>query len=220
MNKIKYNFLIIMTCMIYVIFLFNININSYAYEKQSINNVVQTSKQTVEINTHTKVLSTRNVSYYNINHYTDLSIMNDITVDEINIIIDYWNDRSGGNCPFINNGQIFIDAAKETGLDPIYILAHAGLESGWGTSYYAKNYHNYFGIGAFDEDPDNATNYYNDTMKDGIIKGALWIKENYYENGQTTLYSMRYNNGYHEYCTSDTWTDLIVSIMRTSYSLI
>lgn len=218
MNKSKYNFLIIALCIIYIIFIIsNININSYAYEEKTVD--TQVSKQIITY-TNKEVTSVRNVSYYNINYYTDLSIMNDVTVDDMNKIINYWNYYSDEYCPFVNNGQMFIDASRETGLDPVYILAHAGLESGWGTSYYARNYHNYFGIGAFDQNPDNAIKYSNDKMEDGIIKGAIWIKENYYENGQTNLYSMRYNNGYHEYCTSDTWVDLIVDIMQTSYSLI
>lgn len=223
-----FRFLLIILSIIYITNIpFNINNNLYTYgeslEEIKINTSLQVSRQiteTTETITSNKVISNRNVSYYNITCYSDLSVMNSITVDEINKIIDYWNYYCGGNSPFTNNGQIFIDAARETGLDPIYILAHAGLESGWGTSYYAKNYHNYFGIGAFDDDPDNAINYSNYEMEDGIIEGAKWIKENYYDRGQTNLYSMRYNNGYHEYCTSNTWVDEITNIIQTSYSLI
>jgi beta-N-acetylglucosaminidase len=165
------------------------------------------------------MVSTRNISYNDINHHTDLSVMNKVTVDDINRIITYWDSACGGS-PFLNEGQIFIDASIESGLDPVYILAHAGLESAWGNSYFGTMYHNYFGIGAFDYDPDNAINYSNDNMREGIIEGAKWIKENYYNTGQTSLYSMRYNNGYNEYCTSDTWVNSITSIIQTSYSLI
>lgn len=168
----------------------------------------------------TEVSSYRDISYQYIDSYTDLSIMKDITVNQLNKIIEYWNSVYSGNSPFINQAQIFIEAALETGLDPVYILAHAAVESAWGTSYYATNYHNYFGIGAFDDDPDNAIKYNYTTLKDGIIQGAKWIKENYYNNGQTSLFSMRYNNGYHEYCTSTTWIYSISDIIRTSYSLI
>jgi peptidoglycan hydrolase FlgJ len=40
-------------------------------------------------------------------------------------------------------------AAKPFGLNPLVILAQAALESGWGTSYMAKNIFNFFGITAF-----------------------------------------------------------------------
>lgn len=167
-----------------------------------------------------QVKSSRNLSYYDITEYTDLSAMRTITADQMNEIIDYWNSRNSLHSPFTGNGQAFINASKESGLDPVYILAHAAIESAWGTSYYATNYHNYFGIGAFDSNPDNAVNYGNDSMENGLINGATWIANNYYNQGQTSLYTMRYNNGNHEYCTSTTWVDSITNIIQTSYSLI
>ncbi len=39
-------------------------------------------------------------------------------------------------------------AAKQFGLNPLVIMAQAALESGWGTSYMAKNIFNFFGITA------------------------------------------------------------------------
>lgn len=167
------------------------------------------------------VTSTNNIQYNEISVYTDLSVMTTINADQMNEIIDYWAKLRNGNMPFSGKGQIFIDAAKESGLDPVYILAHAAFESGWGTSYYASVHHNYFGIGAFDRDPSNAINYGNDGMANGIIQGAKWIADNYYSAGQTSLYGMRYSeSGTHNYCSSTTWADNIASIMRTSYQVI
>lgn len=167
------------------------------------------------------VSSTRNVQYNEINVYTDLSVMKTITADQMNEIIDYWGSIRNGNMPFTGKGQIFIDAAKESGLDPVYILAHAAFESGWGTSYYATAHHNYFGIGAFDSNPSNAVNYGNDGMANGIINGAKWIADNYYSAGQTTLHTMRYSpSGTHNYCSSTTWGGNIAHIMSVSYELI
>lgn len=163
----------------------------------------------------TTVESSRNISYYEIGVYTDLSVMNTITADQMNEIIDYW-----GAYEFMGHGQTFIDASKQSGLDPVYILAHAAIESGWGTSEIAQTKHNYFGIGAFDYDPYNCSYTMGDGLAQGIIEGAIWIADNYYNEGQTSLYTMRYNGGYHEYCTSTTWADNIANIMYTSYSVI
>lgn len=119
--------------------------------------------------------------------------------------------------PFHGNAKVFLQAAKESGLDPRYILAHAAVESAWGTSNYAKNRNNYFGIGAFDSNPDMAYTFGsgNDGLATGIIEGAKWISKNYYNGkyGQTTVNKMRYNNGVHQYCTSGTWTSSIANIM-------
>lgn len=160
--------------------------------------------------------SDRSLEYYDISVHTDLSNMREVTTDQMNEIIEHWKPNS----PFVGYGQAFIDASKESGLDPVYILAHAALESGWGTSSIARNKHNYFGIGAFDRSAYENSLTMGDSVYNGIVEGAKWISRNYYEAGQTSLYTMRYNNGSHEYCTSETWMYDIASIIRTSYSLI
>ncbi|MDY3006266.1 glucosaminidase domain-containing protein, partial [Anaerococcus porci] len=107
---------------------------------------------------------------------------------------------------------------KQSGLDARYILAHAALESGWGRSNIAKRYNNYFGIGAFDNDPNNAKNFSNSGLASGIINGAKWIAKNYYNSSykQTTLYKMRNNNGVHQYATDPNWHNKIANIMKGS----
>lgn len=125
--------------------------------------------------------------------------------------IDAFIKKKRKDSPF--TGAAINKAAKASGLDPRYILAHAAVESAWGTSNYAINHHNYFGIGAFDSNPDNAKNYGNNGMEAGLVNGAVWIRENYYDKGQTTVYKMRYNGGSHEYCTSTTWVGSITNIM-------
>ena len=119
---------------------------------------------------------------------------------------------AGPNRGFSGKGKYFIAAANASGLDPRYILAHAALESAWGDSNYAKA-GNFFGIGAFDSNPDNAYNYGNSDMESGLINGAVWIRKNFYDAGQTTLYKMRHNNGSHEYATDPDWDNKIASIM-------
>lgn len=165
------------------------------------------------------VRASRYVSTSEISANTDLSVMREVNADQINKIINYWAKVNGGST-FIGLGQVFIDASKQTGLDPVYILAHAGLESAWGTSAIAVNKHNYFGIGAVDTNPYGGAHVQGDSVSEGIMTGATWIAKNYYNKGQTSLYSMRYNNGVHEYCTSTTWPYSIATIIQTSYSLI
>lgn len=48
-------------------------------------------------------------------------------------------------------------AGKKFNLNPVVILAQAALESGWGTSYMARNIFNFFGITAF----GNPNDYWN-----------------------------------------------------------
>lgn len=132
-----------------------------------------------------------------------------ISVSEMN---DWINRIAPANSPFRGKGDVFIRASEESGLDPKYIFAHAATESAYGTSDYAKA-GNFFGIGAFDSNPDNAYNYGHDSMDEGLIEGAKWIARNYTNVGQDTLYKMRFNNGSHEYASDPEWANTIASIM-------
>lgn len=142
----------------------------------------------------------------------DLGIWSPISSKELN---NYINKHAPKNSPFRNNADIFIRAGKESGLDPRYLLAHAALESGWGTSRIARNKNNYFGIGAFDSSAYKSAYSFNSGLAGGIIEGAKWISNNYY-NGkydQKTLNRMRNNNGVHQYATDPEWANKIASIM-------
>ena len=140
-----------------------------------------------------------------------------ITTEEMNDIIDYWDSQSGGTA-FTGYGSAFIEIAEDTGLNPIYIFAHAAVESAWGKSNMAVNKNNYFGIHAYDSNPDLALDM-GDSVFEGIYNGASWIARNYYNEGQDTLHLMIY--GPKQYASAaDAWISQIVSIMNTSYRVL
>ena len=147
----------------------------------------------------------------------NLGMWSPVTAEEMNS----WIASKSSDSPFNGNGEIFIKAAQASGLDPRYILAHAAVESGWGKSNIALTKNNYFGIGAFDTNPSAAYTFAagasNDGLATGIIEGAKWIADHYYKGkyNQTSVYRMRYNNGVHQYCTSETWVGSIGSIMAS-----
>ena len=55
--------------------------------------------------------------------------------------------------PLPRLGAAFTKAERDTGINARYLVAHAILESGWGTSWIARVKHNLFGYGAYDRDP-------------------------------------------------------------------
>ncbi len=130
--------------------------------------------------------------------------------------INNWIRAKAPNSPFNGQGQAFIEAQKQSGLDARYILAHAALESAWGTSRIAREYHNYFGINAYDSNPDDAKKSSNRSLQAGIINGAVWIKEHYYNRGQKTLYAMNHDKNGHNYASDKAWGDKIANIMKGS----
>lgn len=143
----------------------------------------------------------------------DLGIWSPMSVSELNAWI---NSHAPKGSPFRGHARIFIEAAKQSGLDPRYILAHAAVESAWGTSNIARKKNNYFGIGAFDSSPYKSAHTFNSGLAAGIIGGAKWISTNYYngKHNQKTIQSMRFNHGVHQYATDPNWVNAITSIMK------
>ncbi|MBU5268071.1 N-acetylglucosaminidase [Virgibacillus proomii] len=121
--------------------------------------------------------------------------------------------------------QAFVEGAKLYGINEIYLIAHALLETGNGTSKLAtgvkhngKTVYNMYGIGAKDSCPLECGKSYAYsqgwfTPELAIKGGAKFVAENYISVGQDTLYKMRWNpsfaakNGYayHQYATDIGW---------------
>ena len=146
---------------------------------------------------------------------TDIGANSKITTADMNRVIDYYDKHVRGGTPFKNRGEVFIKASRVTGLNPIYLFAHAACESSYGNSYLAKTRKNYFGINAVDSDPGRAS-HMGDDIEEGIVSGAVWIKQNYYDNGYTTLSSMK-NAGY---ASDPNWARNISSVANTAISVL
>lgn len=196
---------------------------TYKYLYEDINVEVASVKSTNK-NLESKVKSLEKTisasKKYDANNYSrgalpekDLTKYSLISIEEMN---EWIVQRAPKNSPFIGKGEMFLKASKESGLDPKYLVAHAALESTWGTSKIAIDKNNMFGIGAFNSDPYNKA-YSFDSFEEGVIKGAIWIRDNYANKGQNTLSSMIY--GPRAYCVTDegkpsqSWIDKIVSII-------
>ena len=58
-------------------------------------------------------------------------------------------------------GTIY-DTAVQLSIDPAFTLAEAILETGWGTSAFARNRHNWYAYQAYYNDPDKARHFASD----------------------------------------------------------
>lgn len=149
-------------------------------------------------------------------------IQDNVTAKDINNWVNpIVANKSGSAMKDIGNAAM--KAYKATGLDPRYLVAHAAWESAWGTSSFAKNRNNFFGIGAFNSDPNKALTF---SKEEGFIDGAKWINHNFAKEGQNTLYSMTYEpTGQHRYAVYDDgspnegWVKGISSIMAGSNTI-
>ena len=149
-------------------------------------------------------------------------------------------------------GSAIIDAAKKYNINEAYLLAHAIIESDWGCSALSQGYVwnktnkeweyygylNFFGIGAFDTDPENGASfagYYGwDSPEAAMRGGASWISQYYIHSGdsdsgdQNTLWKMawdataaeKYGNmsHAHQYATGRTWAISIALTMDNLYT--
>lgn len=139
-----------------------------------------------------------------------------------------------------NKANSFSTAAKTYNVNEIYLISHALLETGNGTSQLAngvtvskvdgkpvtpKKVYNMYGIGAVDSDPLRGGSEYAykqgwDTPEKAIIGGANFVAQNYISKGQDTLYKMRYNPanpGVHLYATDIGWAIKQTTGMQNLY---
>ncbi|MDD6484671.1 MAG: Ig-like domain-containing protein [Clostridiales bacterium] len=148
--------------------------------------------------------------------FLDLSHSNGLDAGTLN---EFLKDKG----ILAGKGQAFIDAANAYNVSEVYLIAHACLETGNGTSTLSRGVsvngvtvYNMYGIGAY----DSGAVYYGSqrayeqgwTTPEAAIKGgAKWISDNYINNAsyrQNTLYKMRWNPAsptQHQYATDIEW---------------
>ncbi len=157
--------------------------------------------------------------------FLDLSKPSGISADEFNKILR--GSLSG-------MGQAFVDAANLYGINDAYLVAHAILETGNGSSKLANGgsmpngraIYNMYGYRAVDSDPvgEGSRFAYQEgwfTPYDAIVGGAKHIRERYIGQGQNTLYKMRWNpdinNIWKQYATDIRWASVQVKNIKAIY---
>lgn len=158
--------------------------------------------------------------------FTDISKKVDVSEKQVKEILKDKGILKGKE-------KAFIDAQEKYDVNVIYLMSHAFIETGNGNSELAsgvkmsngKTFYNFYGIGAFDQDAVETGSSY--ARKKGwtspekaINGGAEFIKKDYLNNGQDTLYKMRwnpYNPGQHLYATDVNWATSIGKIMEGYY---
>ncbi|KEH89177.1 beta-N-acetylglucosaminidase [Clostridium novyi A str. 4540] len=155
--------------------------------------------------------------------FLNLNYMEGVTPKDLNNILNGKGILEG-------KGETFLKAAKESNINPIYLVSHALLETGNGKSQLAtgvlvssvdgkpvtpKKTYNMFGIRAVDNNALKGGSEYAYkkgwfTPEEAIIGGAEFIGNGYINSPkykQNTLYKMRWNIDvtWHQYCTDIGW---------------
>lgn len=145
--------------------------------------------------------------------FLDLSYYDCLTTDSAQKMLEGQGILEGKE-------KTFLKAARDNNVSPVYLIGHAMLETGHGTSdlaagylYEGKTVYNMYGYGAVDGNAIEAgaeTAFENGwfSPEEAIIGGAEKIGKGYTGNGQSTLYEMRWNPqnpGQHQYATDIYW---------------
>lgn len=145
--------------------------------------------------------------------HLDLSAVPDVTASQLNNFLR-------GKGVLEGMGSAFLEAGRVEGINPIYLVVHANLETGGGTSALARGtvpgyggYHNLFGINAVDGTAEESGARFAksqgwSSIEAAILGGAKFVAVEYIKRGQNTLYKMRWNPeapGQHQYATDIGW---------------
>lgn len=177
---------------------------------------------------HDAVTVNEIIQYLNPNNYMqtkekyqffNLGKPNGLSVEQVKAILK----SHGATQVLIDNADAYLEAARLHNISEAYLIAHSGLESGWGSSNLASGkrtgpktgqvVYNLYGIAAYNSDSsrNSALSYAEDnkwfSVRAAIIGGAKFVAEDYIAKGQNTLYKMRWNfpKCSHQYATDVAW---------------
>ena len=137
---------------------------------------------------------------------TDITKPSNLTADQLNFIIDeQLTDIGESYTKFSGMGESLVKMEQETGVNALFCLSVGSLESGHGTSYAAESKNNLFGL------IGNSGNLMSfDSVDDCVMYWGELIRDNYIDNGRTTVSAIQ-----SKYCPgSSTWSGNVTYFMN------
>ncbi|WP_340392009.1 GW dipeptide domain-containing protein [Macrococcoides caseolyticum] len=146
-----------------------------------------------------------------------------------------------GKGALAGQGAAFAKAAQQFNINEVYLIAHAILETGHGSSRLANGlsinstnttitskgtkYFNMYGAKADDNNPEIGGIKYAkaegwDNPSKAIVGGAKYVRSAYIDHGQRTLHQMRWNPpnpATHQYATDINWAAKNAAIIANMY---
>lgn len=149
--------------------------------------------------------------------HSDLKNQTEVTAEDIDYIID--TVLNGRKSPLKGCGQALITASQKTELSPIFLLSLSAAEAGWVVSPGHARKNNPYSVNMTNTG-GTATGYvFGNDYGTGLINGAIWINQKYYQQGQTSLHKFIY--GRKSYCVpGEGWINTVTSIMNRCYRIL
>jgi len=122
------------------------------------------------------------------------------------------DEALGGTTPLPPLGAAFLRAEREQGINARFFVAHAMLESGWGTSPIAQYKRNLFGYNAYDRDPWRYATRFPSHAK-GVAAVSAILRDSYLTPGGRWWYRFTTPRAINRYYASDPrWADKVATL--------
>lgn len=150
------------------------------------------------------VLEEKIVKNYSISTESDLRTLSNLSEEDYEKMLE--------DTALAGIGDALVKAEEKYGVNGLYLLGLACLESGYGSSYFARDRHNLVGWGAYDSNPNAAMSF--ESKDECILHVAQKLKENYLTKGGS------YFEGYTaraidvHYCSDPSHAQKIVAIVQ------
>lgn len=143
------------------------------------------------------------IKNYELTLETDLRTKSNVAAEEYNLMLQ--------DTGLAGLGQAFFNAEKEYGINGLYLMGLACLESGYGRSGYATERNNLFGWNAVDSNPDKAG--YFESKEQCIDYVASKLKANYLTEGGAYFEGYTAKDIDKHYCTDQLHANKIINIV-------
>lgn len=138
----------------------------------------------------------------------NLETSSTLTATQIN---DFLATHARADSVLQHTGDLFIEAEKTFGVNAQYLVAHAIIESAWGTSYFARNRDNLFGYEAYTTNPDAAATF---RSIEYDINFEGWFVRNEYLSASGQWFNGPNLDGMNvDYATGAVWATSIARVM-------
>lgn len=166
--------------------------------------VVQTTPDIISDAVSEKASENKNTRNLTLSVNSDLRVASNVTSEEVDKMLE--------GTKLHGLGSAFVEAEQKYGVNALYMMGLACLESGFGNSAFAQKRNNLYGWNAVDSNPNNASTFTN--KKEATLYVASKLQSNYLTEGGV------YYEGYSpravdvHYCTDKAHADKIVNIVN------
>lgn len=167
--------------------------------------VVQTTPDIISDAVSEKASENKTTKNLTLSVNSDLRVASNVTPEEIDLMLE--GTKLNGL------GSAFVEAEQKYGVNALYMMGLACLESGFGNSAFAQKRNNLYGWNAVDSNPNNASSF--SSKKEATLYVASKLQSNYLTEGGV------YYEGYSpravdvHYCTDKAHADKIVNIVNS-----